>query len=117
MAIKQYFETALRGIEQERERAISVAREKAMREKIVPNNATIDASRTEAINALTANLNKEISALQEKFNIEKQAIIEASEKKKSEFATATMETEASIVSVQYDAAINALKKQISEIKE
>lgn len=117
MSIRQHFETALRGAEQERERAIAMAKERAMREKVIPYNAEIDNARTDAINAITANLNKEIANLQEKFNLEKQSIIEASEKKKSDFATTTIEAEASIVAVQYDTAIKSLNKLISETKE
>lgn len=117
MSIRQHFETALHNIQAERERAISASRERVTREKIIPNNNAIDTKRNEAINALTERHNQEIAKLQEAFNSQKQSIIEASEKSKADFATTAIEAEAALVAVQYDNAIHALNKQISEIKE
>ena len=117
MSIKQHYETALKSIESEMERAIAIAKERVTRERIVPNNAEIDNSRAAAINAITTKLNQDIAKLQENFNAEKQAIVEASEKKKAEFAANTIATETSIVSAQYTAAMNELKNAISKIQE
>lgn len=117
MSIRQHFETALNGIQAEKERAISASRERVTREKIIPNNNAVDTKRNDAINELTQRHNQEIAKMQEAFNAEKQSIIAASEKSKSDFATAAIESEAALVSVAYDNAIHALKKQLSEIKE
>ena len=117
MAIKQILENALKTIEGEKERAIATAREKATRESVIPNNAKVDSAKTAAIAELNEKLNQKIAALQNEFNASKQQIVEASEKSKSDFATATLETAASMVSLHYDKAITDLKKQISEIKE
>ena len=116
MAIKQILETCLASVEQEKNKAIATAKEKATREKVIPNNQAIDAARTEAINALTTKFNEEMARRQEAFNVEKASIFEASEKKKSEFAEATLEAESSLVSMEYDKHIEKIKKQIAEIK-
>ena len=117
MAIKQHLEVALQSITSEMERAIATAKDKAIREKVAPNNAEIDRSRTEALNARTARLNEDIAKLQAEFNAERQAMMEASEKKKSDFATQVIETETSIVKAEYEAHLNALRKQIAQLDE
>jgi hypothetical protein len=117
MAIKQHLEVALQSITSEMERAIATAKDKAIREKVAPNNAEIDRSRTEALNARTARLNEDIAKLQTEFNAERQAMMEASEKKKSDFATQVIETETSIVKAEYEAHLNALRKQIAQFDE
>lgn len=117
MSIKQHFENALKNIEADKERAIATAREKVTREKIIPNNSELDRLRAEAINARTAQLNQDIAKLQETFASERQAIIEASEKKKTDFANQVISVEIAVVEQEYNNAITVLKKQISEIKE
>ena len=64
MSIKQHLETALKSIEMDKDRAISIAREKVVREKIVPKNNEIDTARTQAINARAEKLNADIAKLQ-----------------------------------------------------
>ena len=117
MSIKQILENALKSIENEQERAVSLAKERVTREKIVPKNTEIDRSKTEAINALQAKLNQDIAKLQESFNSERNAIIEASEKKKAEYATSVIQTEISVVTLEFTNTMSALRKQIDEIKD
>lgn len=117
MSIKQHLENALRSIETDKDRAIATAKEKCTREKIIPHNADVDRSLNEATNALTAKLNQDIAKLQETFNAEKQAMIEASNKKKTEYASQIIATETSIVAMEYDKAVAELRKQIDGIKE
>lgn len=117
MAIKQILENALKAIESEQDRAVSLAKDRVTREKIIPNNTEIDRSKTEAISALQTQLNQDIAKLQEKFAVERNAINEASEKKKAEFAKSVIDAEVSVVTLEYSNTMSALKKQISEIKE
>ena len=116
MSVQQIIENALKCIEAEKEKAINATKERVMREKVVPNNTEIDRLRTEAINARSTKLNEDIQKLQEEFNAERQAMIEASEKKKSDFAAQVIATEVSIVSVEYDNHIHLLNKQLSEFQ-
>lgn len=117
MVIKQYLEQAIRGIESEKERAINVAKEKVTREKVIPYNNEINISRDNAIKELTETLNKNIADLQQKYAIDKQALIDIGEKKKTEFANSVIEAEISVVSLTCDQAISELKAQIEKIKE
>lgn len=117
MSIKQHFQSALQNIIAEKDRAISIEKDRVNREQIAPKNAEIEQAKTEAINALTSKLNQDISSLQQQFNAEKTRYIEASEKKKTEFAEQAIATATAIVTVEYDKAIAYLEKQISEIKD
>ena len=113
MSIKQHIESAIKNIEAEREREISALRDRVMRDKIVPNNTEIERHKNDAINSLTTKLNESIAELQRQYTTEKTAIIEASEKKKSEFAQTIIQTETSVVRLEYDNKI----KQLSEIAQ
>lgn len=117
MSIKQHYQTARQNITAEKERAISVEKDRVTKEQIIPNNAEVDKFKAEAINALTTKLNQDIANLQNNFNAEKASIIEASEKKKSAFAEQAISTAVSLVSLEYDKAISDLDKRIGEIKD
>lgn len=117
MSVKPYLEQALAAIKKEKEYAINEAKEKINREKIVPYNQDMDCARDEAIAKKQSVLNEEIAVLQNKFAQEKQEIIEAAEKKKTDNANAVIATETYAVTVYYDKVISALEKQITELKE
>lgn len=99
--VNAHIEQAIRGIETEREQQIAIMRETIMREKVVPQNAEIDQKRDLAL-----------QELQEKYATERQAIIDASEKQKTDNANALINTETANISYEYDIKITELKKLI-----
>lgn len=115
--IKVYLEETVEKIKAERERQVAIVKEKVTREKIVPFNQEIDRAREKAIAELQSKLNSAIVAHQEQFAKEKQALIEAGEKKKTENANTVITTEIGVVTIEYDRAISKLNEQIQEIKE
>lgn len=117
MSIKQHLQNALSGIKTDKERAIGMAKEKAMRESIVPKHTELNKARDEAIAKISADHNAKIADLQEHFNNEKQEIINATEKKKAEVANSMIECAVATVNVEYDKAIATLEKQIAEAGE
>ncbi len=117
MSIKQHLQNALSSIVSEKERAISVAKEKTMRESIIPEHADINKKRDEAIAKITANHNAKIAELQEHFNKEKQEFIEAAEKKKTEVSNSMLECAVATVNAEYAKAISTLEKQIADTEE
>lgn len=115
--VKQHFENAIKQIEADRERQIALVKEKVTREQIIPHNNEVNHSRDNAVAELTQKLNEDIAKLQEKFAIEKQALVEMGEKNKSEYAETAISTETAIVSKQYDEAIRDLQALIAKIKD
>ena len=115
--IKTYLEETLRKIESDKARAIASVKEKVTRELIIPFNAEIDKSRDAAIAQKQAEMNSNIASLQENFAKERQAYIEAAEKKKQENCTAVIATETAVITAEYDKHIAKLVAQIKEIKE
>jgi hypothetical protein len=115
--IKVYLEETVEKIKAERERQVAIVKEKVTREKIVPFNQEIDRAREKAIAELQSKLNSAIVAHQEQFAKEKQALIDAGEKKKTENANTVITTEIGVVTIEYDRAISKLNEQIQEIKE
>lgn len=112
--INAYIEQAIHGIEAEREQKIAEIKAIIMREKVAPKNAEIDSLRDRALQEKQEQLNADIAALQEKFAAERQLIIEASEKQKTENANALIVAETASVAYEYDTKIAELKKLIGE---
>ena len=117
MSIKQHLQNALSGIVSEKERAIGVAKERTMRENIIPEHTDINKKRDEAIAKITANHNAKIAEIQEHFNNEKQEIVEAAEKKKAEVTNSMIECTVATINAEYAKAISNLEKQIAEAGE
>lgn len=115
MSIKAHLEQTVKALEAEKEREISTVKDRALREKIAPFNQDIDVSREKAIAELQTTLNGKIVALQENFAKDKQALVEAGEKKKQDNASMVLATETSVVTIAYDKAICKLKEQIAEL--
>lgn len=99
--INAYIDQAIRNIEAERDQQIAAKKAEIMQEKVVPKNAEIDQKRDNALNEL-----------QEKYAIDRQAIIGASEKQKTENANAIINAETASISYEYDIKIAELKKII-----
>lgn len=117
MSIKAHLQTAKQALEAEKQREFAVAKEKATREKIVPYNQEIDKKREEAIAVLQKQHNANIVAEQERFANEKQALIDAGEKKKADNASLVIATETSVVTIKYDKAIAKINAQIEELED
>lgn len=117
MSIKQHLASALSSIKVDKERAISVTKEKTMREEIVPRHAEINKARDEAISKITENYNGKVAELQKAFNEEKNEILQAAEKKKDEVTNATIECAIAASNLQYDKAIQMLEEQIAKYEE
>lgn len=115
--VRQHYENAIKNIQAEKERAIAQAKDRVTREKILPHNAEVNQDRDKALAELSSQLNADIAKLQEKFNIEKQALIDVGEKNKTDFANAAIETEVALVSMACDQAISDLQTLISKLKE
>jgi 3-dehydroquinate synthase class II len=115
--VKQVYQNAINQLASEKDRQVALVKERVTREVIIPHNNEVNQSRDKAIAELTATLNAEIAKLQQKFAVEKQALIDVGEKNKAEFAENTLATESAIVSAKYDGAIHELEALIAKIKE
>lgn len=110
--VNVYIEQAIHGIETEKEQAISAIKDTIIRDKVAPKNAEIDILRDRALQEKQEKLNADIAALQEAFASERQAIIDASEKQKTENANALIVAETASIAYEYDTKIAELKKII-----
>lgn len=117
MSIKSIYEQAIRSLEAEKQSVANAKKEQVMREKILPFNQELDRAREQAIAEKQQELNASILAQQERFAKEKQDIIEAGEKKKSENANTIITTETYAVTVEYDKAIAQLNEKIANLKD
>lgn len=110
--INVYIEQAIRGIEAERDQKIEAVKAEIIRDKVAPQNAEIDIKRDNAVQELQTKLNADISALQEKFNTERQAIIDASEKQKADNANMLISVETASINAKYSTKLAELRKLI-----
>ena len=111
-SINAHIEQAIHSIETEREQQVATRKAIVMQEKVAPKNAEIDTARDKALQELQTKLNIDITALQEKFATERQAIIDASEQQKADNANALITAETASISYEYNAKIVELKKLI-----
>lgn len=112
--IKQILNETVVKIEAQRQRDVEVEKQRAMREEIVPFNAEIDDALKNAVAEKSAQLSQSIAAFQAKFEEEKKALVEAAEKKKSEFMTTRIDAAVAIASVKYDDVLKNIKKYIDK---
>lgn len=112
--VNTYIEQAILGIETEREQEIAKIKAVIMQEKVAPKNIEIDNLRDRALQEKQEKLNADISALQEKFASERQAIIDASEKQKTDNANSLINAATASVAYEYNTKIAELKKLIGE---
>lgn len=115
MSIKVILEQAKKNLEIEKDREIATVKDRVTRERILPFNQDIDNAREKAIQELQSKLNSDIIARQEKFAKEKQALIEAGEKKKKDNAEMVYATETSTVALAYDTAIRECEEKIAKL--
>lgn len=101
--VNAHIEQAIRGIETERDQQIAILRETIIREKVTPKNIEIDQKRDNAL-----------QELQEKYTTDRQAIIDASEKRKADEANTLINAETASIAYEYNTKIAELKKLIGE---
>lgn len=117
MALKQHIEEALKKCEFDKERSISLAKEKATRESVIPYNVECDKLRDAAIAKLTSELNENIAALQKAHADKKQAIIDANEQKKNSNAEVVLAAAVASEAEKYDKIIESLRGILESAKE
>lgn len=121
MAIGNYIQSTITQIQSQRNADIERAKQKAHQEKIVPFNTEIESSKQKAINELTQQFQAQVSELQQKFQTktselketleaQKKEICDASDKKKADFAQATLISAETEVAVAYDKVLADLAK-------
>lgn len=115
--IKVYLEQAIKAIETEKEKQVSVIRERIMRERIAPLNAEIDTAKAKALSAIDNELNAKIVELKQLYETKKQELIRLGEEKKKANMDSVLTAELATITFDYDNAIVNLQKQIDEIKE
>lgn len=117
MEIKQIVVQAIAQIENEKQRQISLSKEKVIREKILPFNNEVDTARDKAIRELETKLNNDKAVLQAKFEEDKKKLIDGGEKKKAEFQRTAVETEIATINAQTTIAKSKLEKILEELGE
>ena len=110
--VNVYIEQAIRGIEDERDQKIETVKAEIIRDKVAPQNSEIDTKRDNAVQELQNKLSADISALQERFNAERQAIIDASEKQKADNANMLINIETTSINAEYNTKLAELRKLI-----
>jgi hypothetical protein len=115
--IVQSLEREIAEIRATEQRQIATVKERVMREKIVPFNQEIDQARAKAEAELAQSLQKNIAMLQEQYALEKKALYDAGEKKKSDNLASVLATETYAISAECQNAIGKLTKQVNDLKE
>lgn len=110
--INAYIEQAIFGIEAERDQRIEAVKAEIIRDKVAPQNAEIDNARDKALQELETKLNLDVSILREKYEGERQKIIDASEKRKTDNANMLINIETTSINAEYNAKLAELKKLI-----
>ena len=112
--IKNIYENAIAQLEADQKRECEVAKQKAMQEKIIPYNAEVDASLRDAIAALQNQHNAKIMELQQAFEAEKKAMVDAAAKRKSDFSESTLASAVCMIERDTKKAIDHLRQFIDK---
>lgn len=115
--IKAYLEQAIKSIEMEKEKQVSLIKDRLMKEKIAPYNAEIDSYRAKALTEIDSELNVKIAELRKEYETKKQELIALGEEKKKGNMESIFATELAVLTIEYDSAIAKLTAQLAEIKE
>ena len=119
MELSNQIQSFIQQVKDSEQRELLVAKERIMREKIIPFNQEIDKIKAESIDklsrlfdqekmTLTKQYNDNLIALQQKFDVDKQIINDTAEKKKTENENAVMATETYEITNRYKKAIAKL---------
>lgn len=115
--IRQYIEQAIKSIEVERDKQVTIAKDRIMREKIAPFNAEIDSARAKALTEVDVEINTKVAEIKQEGEVRKQELIALGEQKKKNNAETVLASELAILTISYDSAISKLNAQLAEIKE
>lgn len=115
MLINNYIQTAINQIQSQKNTEIEKARQKAQTEKIIPFNNEIETSKQKAISELTQQYNEKVSQLQKELEAQKKEICDASEKKKSDFASMTLLTAETEIEVEYQKVLSDLTNILNSV--
>lgn len=115
--IKAYLEQAVKSIEAEKEKQVSIVKDRVVREKIAPYNAEVDNYRAKALTEIDNELATKIAELKATYEAKKAELINLGEEKKKANADSVLAAELAVVTVEFDAHIAKLTAQIAEIKE
>lgn len=127
MDIVKFLEQAKAQIKAEEQREFELAKQAVIRE-MAPKNQELDQIKVEELNKITANYqntrsaiieqhNKQLVALQEKYEAEKSTVAQAIEKKKTELLNTALSNATYEITRDCEKAIAKLENQIKEIKE
>jgi hypothetical protein len=127
MDIVKILEQAKAQIKAEEQREFELAKQKVIRE-MAPKNQELDQIKVEELNKITANYqntrsaiieqhNKQLVALQEKYEAEKSTVSQAIEKKRTELSNTALSNATYEITRDCEKAIAKLENQIKEIKE
>lgn len=115
--IKAYLEQAIKNIEVEREKQVSIVKDRVVREKIAPFNADVDAYRAKALSEIDSELATKITDLKAEYEAKKAELVRLGEEKKKTNAETVLASELAVITVEFDTAIAKLTAQIAEIEE
>ena len=96
--INQYIQNAINSIENDKQKAINLIKDKVQREVINAHNVEVDQYKNKALNEL-----------QQKYEKDRADIIAQSENNKTTFAKNEIETAIAVEIAKYDEKINQLK--------
>ena len=114
MAIKDFIISTIKNIEGEKARAVEIAKQKAMQERVIPHNAEVDKQFNEAVGELTDKFNKEVAELKAKYETDKQGLAELATTNKTNFQNATINAVSTQVSIEYDSVLAELEKVLEK---
>lgn len=117
MGISDIIQQSINQLEAEKKVAVDAAIDKATREKVIPNNQAVDEALQKACAELDSICSQKVLSLQKSVEEDKLRMREAAEKKKNDFAKATIATETYAIVAKYDTAIAGLEKQLDSVKE
>lgn len=115
--IKASLEQAIKNITMEKEKQVSIVKDRVVREKIAPFNAEVDNYRAKALTEIDNELNAKIVELKATYEAKKAELIKLGEEKKKANADSVLAAELAVVTVEFDAHIAKLNAQIAEIKD
>lgn len=113
MIVQQLKDTVAR-LEAEQKTEVEREVQRVKREIIIPKHAEIDRGFQEALAELQKNYNAQMAEIQQKFTAERQALIEAGERKKNAFAENEINSAVAVVTANYTATIAALNQLIEK---
>lgn len=112
--IKTYIEQAIRNLEAEKAQKISEVESKVLQGKVAQYYAEADKARDSEVGDLTVDFNKAIQELQNKFAVEKQAIVDKYAAEKSAFREQAVSMETSALAYEYDRHIAKLQEMVTQ---